>query len=50
MLSAFLIYYREIIAEHAKQGWRLVQIVSRGYDTDGQPWEFVAIFEKEVGD
>ena len=39
--------YRELIAEHAKDGWRFVQLVPKNYNTDGRPWEFEIILEKE---
>lgn len=39
--------YKEIIAEHAADGWRLVQIVEKDYNMDGRPWKFEAIFEKK---
>lgn len=40
--------YREIIDEHAKEGWRFVQLVPKSYNMDGRPWEFEVIFEKEI--
>lgn len=42
--------YREIIDSHAKEGWRFVQLIPKCYNSDGRPWEFEVIFEKEVSD
>lgn len=40
--------YREIIKEHAKKGWRLVQIFAPGTAIVGAAANFELIFEKKV--
>ena len=38
--------YREIINEHAREGWRLVQIFAPGIGVAGKASYFEIIFEK----
>lgn len=40
--------YNETIHEHAKEGWRLVQILPVKYGNSGYPMEFEIIFEQKV--
>lgn len=40
--------HHEIIDKHAKEGWRLVQIVPLDYNGHGKPTDFEIVFEKEV--
>lgn len=40
--------HREIINEHAKEGWRLVQVLAYEYNSHGKPKKFEIIFEREV--
>jgi hypothetical protein len=38
--------YRGVIEDHAKQGWRLVQIFAPGIGAAGRPTYFEVIFER----
>jgi len=38
--------YEEIVHQHARQGWRLVQIFAPGVWGPGKPRHFELIFEK----
>ena len=38
--------YRQIVHDHARQGWRLVQIFAPGVQGYGKPGNFELIFEK----
>jgi hypothetical protein len=38
--------YRKVIEEHAKQGWRLVQIFAPGTAAEGRAKYFEIIFER----
>ncbi|EOQ05824.1 hypothetical protein IKC_01157 [Bacillus cereus VD184] len=40
--------YQEIIQEHARNGWRFVQIVAPTIGSSGQPEYFDLIFEKKI--
>jgi len=40
--------HREIINEHAKQGWRLVQVLPMYYNSHGKPMEYEIIFERKI--
>ena len=40
--------HNEIIDEHAKEGWRLVQILPVKYGSNGVPMEVEIIFEREI--
>lgn len=40
--------YNEIINKHAKEGWRLVQILPIRYSSHGVPLELEIIFERKV--
>ncbi|OTX92896.1 hypothetical protein BK726_08065 [Bacillus thuringiensis serovar londrina] len=40
--------YQEIIQEHARDGWRFVQIVAPTIGSSGQPEYFDLIFEKKI--
>lgn len=40
--------HREIINEHAKEGWRLVQVLAFDYDLRGRPKSYEIIFEREI--
>ncbi|HDR7708310.1 TPA: DUF4177 domain-containing protein [Bacillus cereus] len=40
--------YQEIIQEHARNGWRFVQIVTPTISSSGQPEYFDLIFEKKI--
>lgn len=40
----------EIINEHAKEGWRLVQVMPCHFNMEGRPNKYEIIFEREVGD
>lgn len=42
--------YREIIDQHAKEGWRLVQVLPIDYNGHGRPEAFDVIFESKVQD
>ena len=39
--------YQEIIQEHARDGWRFVQIVAPTFGSSGQPEYFDLIFERK---
>lgn len=41
--------YRQVIEQHAREGWRLVQIFSPGIGVYGCARYFEMIFEKPVG-
>lgn len=40
--------HREIINEHAKEGWRLVQVLPILYNGHGKPTDFEIIFEQKT--
>lgn len=40
--------YKQVIALHAKQGWRFVQIFAPGTNAYGSASYFELIFEKEI--
>jgi len=40
--------HREIIDQHAKEGWRLVQVLPSEYNAHGKPTYFDIIFEREI--
>jgi hypothetical protein len=40
--------HQEIINEHAKQGWRLIQIVPLYYTLEGRAKDFEIIFERKL--
>ncbi len=40
--------HQEIINEHAKQGWRLIQIVPLYYTMEGRAKNFEIIFERKL--
>ena len=40
--------YHEVIAEHARKGWRLVQIFAPGLGWGGKATYFELIFERPV--
>ena len=40
--------YHEIIDEHAKKGWRLVQVVPTYYNSYGKPTDYEVILEREL--
>lgn len=37
--------HREIINEHAKEGWRLVQVLAFDYDSKGRPKSYEIILK-----
>ena len=41
--------YQEVVHEHARQGWRLVQVFAPGLAAHGMAAYFELIFEREVG-
>ncbi|MBP1994418.1 DUF4177 domain-containing protein [Paenibacillus eucommiae] len=40
--------YEETIDEHAKDGWRLVQILAKNYNGHGRPTTHEIIFERPI--
>ncbi|MGE7631807.1 DUF4177 domain-containing protein [Bacillus paramycoides] len=40
--------YQKIIQEHARDGWRFVQIFAPAIGSSGQPEYFELIFEKKI--
>jgi hypothetical protein len=40
--------HRETIEEHARAGWRLVQVLPLKYNGHGKPTEYEIIFERPV--
>lgn len=40
--------YHKIIDNHAKEGWRLVQVLPVEYNGHGKPKDFEIIFEKYI--
>ena len=40
--------HHEIIDEHAKEGWRLVQVLSIEYNGHGKPIDYEIIFERKI--
>lgn len=40
--------HREIIEQHAKDGWRLVQVLPLYYNGHGKPTDYEIIFEKKM--
>lgn len=39
--------HREIINQHAQEGWRLVQVLPKEYNGHGKPISYEIIFEKK---
>ncbi|MEG0133147.1 MAG: DUF4177 domain-containing protein [Clostridium sp.] len=37
-----------IIEEHAKMGWRLVQVLPMYYNSHGKPTQYEIIFERKI--
>jgi hypothetical protein len=42
--------HREIINEHAEEGWKLVQVLPTEYNSHGKPRSYEIIFEREIDD
>ena len=40
--------HHELIDEHAKKGWRLVQVLPLYYNSNGKPTEYEIIFERKI--
>ena len=40
--------YKEIINEHAEEGWRLIQILPVKFGNAGYPTKFEIIFERKI--
>jgi len=40
--------HQETIQEHAREGWRLVQVLPTNYNGHGKPTEYEIIFERQV--
>lgn len=40
--------HRQLIEEHAKNGWRLVQVLAFDYNVQGRPKRYEIIFERKV--
>jgi hypothetical protein len=40
--------HRETIDEHAKDGWRLVQVLTTHYNGHGKPTDYEIIFERAI--
>lgn len=40
--------HHEVINEHARNGWKLIQILPLYYNAHGKPNDFEAIFEREI--
>lgn len=40
--------HQETINEHAKEGWRLVQVLPTNYNGHGKPTRYEIIFEKQI--
>lgn len=40
--------HHDIINEHARNGWRMVQVLPMYYNGHGKPTEYEIIFEREV--
>jgi hypothetical protein len=40
--------HQEIIDEHAKAGWKLVQVLPMGYNANGRPTKYEIIFERKA--
>lgn len=40
--------HREEIESHAKEGWRLVQVLATHYNGHGKPTQYEIIFEKPL--
>ena len=40
--------HHEIIDQHAKEGWRLVQVLPVEYNGHGRPTGFEIIFERKI--
>ncbi|QHW32893.1 DUF4177 domain-containing protein [Paenibacillus rhizovicinus] len=40
--------HRETIAEYAKDGWRLVQVLPTNYNGHGKPEAYEIIFERQA--
>ncbi|RKN77051.1 DUF4177 domain-containing protein [Paenibacillus ginsengarvi] len=40
--------YRQAIDDHAKDGWRLVQVLPTRYNGHGKPTAYEIIFERKV--
>ncbi|MGG1514267.1 DUF4177 domain-containing protein [Paenibacillus oryzisoli] len=42
--------HRETIDEHARAGWRLVQVLPTNYNGHGKPTAYEIIFERPIQD
>lgn len=42
--------HHEIINQHAKEGWRLTQVLPMKYNGHGKPTEYEIIFERKIGE
>ncbi len=42
--------HREAIEQHAKEGWRLVQVLPTHYNGHGKPTQYEIIFERPISD
>lgn len=42
--------HHEVIDKHAKEGWRLVQVLPLYYNSHGKPTDYEVIFERKIGD
>ena len=42
--------HHEIIDEHAKKGWKLVQVLPMYYNGHGKPTDYEIIFERKIGE
>lgn len=40
--------HHEIIDEHAKEGWRLIQVLPLYYNSQGRPTAYEIIFERKL--
>jgi len=42
--------HHEVIDQHAKEGWRFVQLLPIRYNGHGKPTEYEIIFEQNIED
>lgn len=40
--------HHEIIDKHAKEGWKLAQVLPMYYNSNGKPTEYEIIFERKI--
>lgn len=40
--------YEEVIKKYAKEGWRLVQILPKDYNSYGKPRIYQVVLEREI--